>query len=238
MKNKTHLISIGIFVLIALATLIVIEVLYNLHESNGNSLEHICTETESTTYACTKEYHPVCGKLILNTGKSFFQTFGNGCMACSAMKVVSYVPGECSNQSQQGQRDASGCLTLEGYSWNESEKECVREEEVGTQRYQVTDYQTCADTGYPIMESYPEQCRTPSGRTFSNTPGKKPAIPYEEFDTKIVYSSSETYTLDDYKNDCTARSGVFNECGSPCAPDAEACVMMCVFTCENIPKTQ
>ncbi len=30
----------------------------------------------------------------------------------------------------------------------------------------VTDFTSCAAVGYPIMESYPRQCRTPDGRTF------------------------------------------------------------------------
>ncbi len=34
--------------------------------------------------------------------------------------------------------------------------------------YAIATYQECADAGYPIMESYPEQCATPDGRTFTN----------------------------------------------------------------------
>ncbi|OGZ42072.1 MAG: hypothetical protein A3C80_01490 [Candidatus Ryanbacteria bacterium RIFCSPHIGHO2_02_FULL_45_43] len=30
----------------------------------------------------------------------------------------------------------------------------------------ITSFEACADAGYPIMESYPEQCRTPDGRLF------------------------------------------------------------------------
>src|SRR3989344_769462 len=33
----------------------------------------------------------------------------------------------------------------------------------------VNSFEQCALAGYPIMESYPEQCRTPDGRTFTNT---------------------------------------------------------------------
>ncbi len=65
-----------------------------------------------------------------------------------------------------GDRDKNGCLIPAGYSWNESEKECVKEWETGELRYQVTNFQTCKDAGYPIMESYPQQCKTPSGRNF------------------------------------------------------------------------
>jgi len=30
----------------------------------------------------------------------------------------------------------------------------------------ITSFEECATAGYPIMESYPEQCATPDGRTF------------------------------------------------------------------------
>ncbi len=45
--------------------------------------------------ACTMEYAPVCGKLLLNSGEERFETFGNACVACAAMTVVGYTPGEC-----------------------------------------------------------------------------------------------------------------------------------------------
>lgn len=45
--------------------------------------------------ACTKEYMPVCGKIGLNMGDIIFQTYGNKCMACAAMKVESYTQGAC-----------------------------------------------------------------------------------------------------------------------------------------------
>lgn len=32
--------------------------------------------------------------------------------------------------------------------------------------FKITTFQQCADAGYPIMESYPRQCRTPDGRMF------------------------------------------------------------------------
>lgn len=31
----------------------------------------------------------------------------------------------------------------------------------------INSFQSCADAGYPIMESYPEKCRTPDGLTFT-----------------------------------------------------------------------
>ena len=65
-----------------------------------------------------------------------------------------------------GERDEHGCLGAAGYSWNETELSCVREwlDEKG--RYQVTNFYTCESAGYPVMESYPRQCRAPNGDVF------------------------------------------------------------------------
>lgn len=65
-----------------------------------------------------------------------------------------------------GQRDEHGCLGAAGYSWNETEKECVREWEKAEGRYQVMNFQNCVDAGYPILESSPRKCETQSGRIF------------------------------------------------------------------------
>ncbi len=34
--------------------------------------------------------------------------------------------------------------------------------------YAIATYEECKNAGYPVMESYPEQCATPDGRTFLN----------------------------------------------------------------------
>ncbi|MBN1495049.1 hypothetical protein JW911_04960 [Candidatus Peregrinibacteria bacterium] len=51
-----------------------------------------------------------------------------------------------------------------------------------------------------------------------------------EFENKIVYNMNADIKM--LQEDCKKRGGEFNECGSPCAPDAEICIMMCAFTCE------
>jgi|WetSurMetagenome_2_1015567.scaffolds.fasta_scaffold189559_2 hypothetical protein len=65
-----------------------------------------------------------------------------------------------------GQRDVHGCLGPAGYSWNETERECVREWSHAEDRYQVTNFITCKDAGYPTTMSSPKECMTPSRRTF------------------------------------------------------------------------
>lgn len=32
----------------------------------------------------------------------------------------------------------------------------------------ITSFEDCARAGYPILETYPEQCKTPDGKTFTN----------------------------------------------------------------------
>lgn len=66
-----------------------------------------------------------------------------------------------------GQRDEHGCLGPAGYSWNETEKECVKSWETGVDRYQVNDYNTCVESGYvTTTKTIPAECETPSGKKF------------------------------------------------------------------------
>ncbi|MBI2607360.1 MAG: hypothetical protein HYW51_00870 [Candidatus Doudnabacteria bacterium] len=41
---------------------------------------------------------------------------------------------------------------------------------------EVVDFETCADAGYPIAESFPRQCVTPAGRTFVEETGVEPEV--------------------------------------------------------------
>jgi hypothetical protein len=66
-----------------------------------------------------------------------------------------------------GQRDQHGCLIPAGFSWNETEKECIKVWETGVIKYQVNTFVTCEAAGYPITGTNKETCTTPSGRIFS-----------------------------------------------------------------------
>ena len=58
------------------------------------------------------------------------------------------------------------CLSEEGFVWNEVEQECINPGFSGEAKYQVSDFETCAEAGYAIGESHPRQCWTPGGRHF------------------------------------------------------------------------
>lgn len=73
----------------------------------------------------------------------------------------------------------------------------------------------------------------------------RPDVPYafepvgadvvaSDFGTKIVYRQDTGADIMMLQKDCARRGGTYNECGSVCAPDAEMCVLMCGWTCDNI----
>ncbi|PIY59946.1 hypothetical protein COY95_04365 [Candidatus Woesearchaeota archaeon CG_4_10_14_0_8_um_filter_47_5] len=120
---------------------------------------HTCTPEESAAVACTMEYAPVCGKIVLNMGDTMYQTFGNGCSACSAMKVVSYTPGECPAPIG-GERDEHGCLGPAGYSWNEEVGACIREWELNEDQRRAAQIAVMIQSYSPltVTEVRPGQC--------------------------------------------------------------------------------
>ena len=80
-----------------------------------------------------------------------------------------------------GDRDEHGCLPAAGYQWCPSEEKCMRMWEEYCMEYkdqyrgdEITSFEECVEAGYPVMESYPRQCRTPDGRTFT----EEVEIPY------------------------------------------------------------
>jgi len=48
------------------------------------------------------------------------------------------------------------------YFWTQS----TEEEEPDQQTTSINSFDECVNAGYPVMESYPRQCRTPDGRNF------------------------------------------------------------------------
>ena len=56
----------------------------------------------------------------------------------------------------------------------------------------------------------------------------------KDYGNKIVYTTDVSKDKFNYINDCKKRSGTFNECGNVCSSDAELCIQICAFTCDNI----
>ena len=69
----------------------------NETDGNGQAGFTECLPQQPGPVACIMEWSPVCGKIVLNMGDTVYQTFGNKCAACAAMKVVGYTQGECPN---------------------------------------------------------------------------------------------------------------------------------------------
>lgn len=81
----------------------------------------------------------------------------------------------------------------------------------------INSFETCSQSGFPILESYPEQCRTPDGRSFV----KELA---DEEKEKIIPPSS-------CKNLCgdgVCQEVVCMAIGCPCAETKETCAQDCV----------
>jgi hypothetical protein len=63
----------------------------------------------------------------------------------------------------------------------------------------VTNYAECVAAGYPILETYPEQCRTPDGRTFTN-PDATPQPPPPTTSGEFTSAGGVAITLDDWSD--------------------------------------
>jgi len=61
----------------------------NVDEQSSTTVFTACTDPRPEL--CTREYNPVCAKLIDASKK----TYATGCTACSDQKVSGYYPGAC-----------------------------------------------------------------------------------------------------------------------------------------------
>lgn len=84
----------------------------------------------------------------------------------------------------------------------------------------------------PVKNEEPEE--EPEDITKPDTSGIVITSLYKD---KIVYTTTATDPAP-FKEDCDKRGGTFNECGSPCGPDAEFCIEVCAYTCENLFKEE
>jgi hypothetical protein len=53
------------------------------------------------------------------------------------------------------------------------------------------------------------------------------------FKDRVVYGTGlDERDPQPYKENCEARGGTFNACGSPCDPEADSCIEVCAYTCD------
>ena len=87
----------------------------------------------------------------------------------------------------------------------------------------ITSFQECANAGYPIMESYPEQCRTPSGKTFTrqlSVDSDLQTQTVEEIGLTFKYPKCLVYRKEIADNDGQIRTaGFFLTKGSETTPE-------------------
>jgi len=114
-------------------------------------------------------------------------------------------------------------------SWCEVKNTCLTDEPCVDDKT-IQNFAACADAGYPVMESFPRQCRTSTGRNFVEP------IP-ESSDCESVggtwnMAAQECTGIDSAA--CEEIGGRFNSCASACRndPTATVCTMQCVQVCE------
>jgi len=76
----------------------------------------------------------------------------------------------------------------------------------------ITSFEECAAAGYPVMESYPEQCKTPDGRTFTKnitTQAGWQEQTVNEIGLTLSYPSDLTFRKEIGDNDGNIRTVAF-----------------------------
>lgn len=81
-------------------------------------------------------------------------------------------------------------VLLTAFSFTKNQQPVVKE---------VSSFEECKNAGYPIMETYPEQCRTPNGQVFVNEIKKeeKPTASSIDFGKPQVFKVNSKVTFSD-----------------------------------------
>lgn len=82
---------------------------------------------------------------------------------------------------------------------------------------EIDSFEDCANAGFPIMESFPEQCATPDGRTFTRQPS----------DTFPSRFNAQNTLCVNRCGDSTCAEVVCQGEGCPCAETPESCPQDC-----------
>lgn len=121
---------------------------------------------------------------------------------------------------------------------------------------QISSFEECVEAGFPVMESYPEQCSDGVNTFVKEYPDENLSENMQDEDSQIIELNEDkepNYTYQTYceenggewneefneclgidENTCVDGGGEFNPCASACRnePDAQVCTMQCVIVCD------
>lgn len=123
-------------------------------------------------------------KVLIPVGTVFFMdikrvvtlvVFGLFLAAGFMVYFLVYLHTPITSHTINNGKDGHGCLTRSGYRWDNSTQSCIKESSNGTIIYQVFDYDSCFDAGYPVNENNKThllQCLALNGTYFINNSTK------------------------------------------------------------------
>ncbi|MBW2986371.1 hypothetical protein KY333_03295 [Candidatus Woesearchaeota archaeon] len=91
--------------------------------------------------------------------------------------AVIVLAGCAQKQLVGGDRDVHGCIGSAGYTWCAPKQKCLRVWEEPCVTSTITNFAECVAAGYPVMESYPEQCSDGVNVFVADRPELKPEQP-------------------------------------------------------------
>jgi hypothetical protein len=94
-----------------------------------------------------------------------------------------------------GDTDAHGCLVGAGYQWCASKQKCLRawEEycEEFKEQFTIDSFEDCVAAGNPVMESYPRQCMTKDGVSYTEEEFQKAKPKYDLAQAMAIAEGSD-----------------------------------------------
>ncbi|MBW3014599.1 hypothetical protein KY335_05160 [Candidatus Woesearchaeota archaeon] len=118
--------------------------------------------------------------------------------AILAMILIFVFAVGCAPAEEQpigGDRDEHGCLIGAGYQWCASKQKCLRawEEycEEFKEQFTIDSFEDCIAAGNPAMESYPRQCMTKDGVSYTEEVFQRAKPKYNLAQALVIAADSD-----------------------------------------------